>query len=62
MVNIKNTLSCFKRNARNKASNGIQTFKENFSETKSKLRSKQKSLFVDVTSVLDIFGQTSYDT
>ena len=65
MLNIKNTLSRFKENARNKgtniknkAQNGFQKFKENFSEAKSKPRSKRKSLFLGFTTVLTIFGVT----
>lgn len=65
MLNIKNTLLRFKENARNKvtniknkAQNGSQKFKENFSEAKSKPRSKRKSLFLGFTTVLSIFGVT----
>ncbi len=65
MLNIKNTLSRFKRNARNKitniknkSQNGAQKFKENFYEAKSKPRSKRKSLFLGFTTVLGIFGVT----
>lgn len=65
MLNIKNTLSRFKENARNKgtniknkAQNGFQKFKENFSEAKSKPRSKRKSLLLGFTTVLSIFGVT----
>lgn len=63
MLNIRNTFSRFKRNARNritniknKAQNGSQKFKENFHEAKSKPRSKRKSLFLGFTTVLGIFG------
>jgi len=65
MLNIKNTLSRFKENARNKvtniknkAQNGFQKFKENFSEAKSEPRSKRKSLLLGFTTVLSIFGVT----
>ena len=65
MVNVKSSLSRFKRNARNKikniknkAQNGVQKFKENFSEAKSKPRSKRKSLLLGFTTVLGIFGVT----
>jgi cytoskeletal protein RodZ len=61
MINIKNILSRFKRNAKNKITNiknGAQKFKENFSEAKSKSRSKRKSLFLSFTTVLGIFGVT----
>ena len=65
MVNIKNTLSRFKVNARSKIKNkttniknGAQKFKENFSEAKSKPRSKRKSLLLGFTTVLSIFGVT----
>ena len=61
MVNIKNTLSCFKQNARNKVQKGIQKFKENFSKAKSKPRYKQKSLVLGITSIFGIFGQTLHD-
>jgi hypothetical protein len=56
MVNIKARLSRFKQNARNKITNSAQKFKENFSEAKSKPRSKRKSLFLGFTSVISIFG------
>jgi hypothetical protein len=63
MLNIKNTFSRFKRNARNritniknKAQNGSQKFKENFHEAKNKPRSKRKSLFLGFTTILGIFG------
>jgi hypothetical protein len=65
MMNIKNTLSCFKVNARSKIKNkttniknGAQKFKENFSEAKNKPRSKRKSLLLGFTTVLSIFGVT----
>ena len=65
MLNIKNTLSRFKENFRNKGTtiknnvrNSVQKFKENFSEAKSKSRSKRKSLFLGFTIVLSIFGVT----
>ena len=65
MVNIKNTLSRFKVNARSKIKNkttniknGAQKFKENFSEAKNKPRSKRKSLLLGFTTVLSIFGVT----
>jgi hypothetical protein len=65
MVSIKNTLSRFKVNARSKIKNrttniknGAQKFKENFSEAKSKPRSKRKSLLLGFTTVLSIFGVT----
>ena len=65
MQNIKNTLLRFKENAinkginiKNKAQNGFQKFKENFSKAKSKPRSKRKSLFLGFTTVLSIFGVT----
>lgn len=45
-------------NIKNKARNGAQKFKENFSEAKSKPRSKRKSLFLGFTTVLGIFGVT----
>ena len=63
MVNIKNTLSRFKVSARSKIKNiknGAQKFKENFSEAKNKPRSKQKSLLLGFTTVLSIFGVTSF--
>lgn len=56
MVNIKSTLSRFKQNARNKITNSAQKFKENFSEAKSKPRSKRKSLFLGFTTVMTICG------
>ena len=65
MLNIKNTFSRFKRNAKNritniknKAQNGAQKFKENFYEAKNKPRSKRKSLLLGFTTVLGIFGVT----
>ena len=61
MINIKNILSRFKGNVRNKITNiknGAQKFKENVSEAKSKPRSKRKSLFLGFTTVLGIFGVT----
>ena len=61
MINIKNILSRFKGNAKNKITNiknVAQKFKENFSEAKSKPRSKRKSLFLGFTTVLGIFGVT----
>ena len=63
MLNIKNTFSRFKRNARNritniknKAQNASQKFKENVHEAKNKPRSKRKSLFLGFTTILGIFG------
>ena len=63
MVNIKNILSRFKVNGKNKitnikdkARNDGQKFKENFYEAKSKPRSKRKSLFLGFATVLSIFG------
>jgi hypothetical protein len=63
MINLKNKLSGFKRNARNKITNiknkeQFQKFKENFSEAKSKPSSKRKSLFLGFTTILGIFGVT----
>jgi hypothetical protein len=65
MVNSKNTLSRFKANARSKIKNkttniknDTQKFKENFSEAKSKPRSKRKSLLLGFTAVFRIFGVT----
>jgi hypothetical protein len=65
MINIKNTLSRFKVNTRSKIKNkttniknGVQKFKENFSEAKSKPRSRRKSLLLGFTTVLSIFGLT----
>lgn len=61
MINIKNALSRLKGNVKNKITNiknGAQKFKENFSEAKSKPRSKRKSLFLGFTTVLGIFGVT----
>jgi hypothetical protein len=65
MLNAKNLLSRLKRNAmkkitniKNKAQNDAQKFKKNFSEAKSKPRSKRKSLFLGFTTVLGIFGVT----
>jgi hypothetical protein len=65
MVDIKNTLSRFKVNARSKIKNkttniknGAQKFKESFSEAKNKSRSKPKSLLLSFTTVLSIFGVT----
>ena len=59
MLNIKNTFSRFKRNAKNritniknKAQNGAQKFKENFYEAKNKPRSKRKSLLLGFTTVV----------
>jgi hypothetical protein len=51
----------FKENARNKITNiknGAQKFKENFSEAKSKPRSKGKPFLLGVTTVISIFGLT----
>ena len=65
MVNLKNSLSRFKRNTsnkiknvKNKAQNAAQKFQKNFSEAKSKPRSKRRSLFLGFTTVLTIFGVT----
>jgi len=58
MVNIKNSLSRFKRNTSNKIKNAAQKFQKNFSEAKSKPRSKRRSLFLGFTTVLSIFGVT----
>lgn len=61
MINIKNGLSRLKGNVKNKITNiknSAQKFKENFSEAKSKPRSKRKSLFLGFTTVLSIFGVT----
>lgn len=65
MVNVKNSFSRLKRNVRNKitniknkAQNGAQNFFLNFSEVKSKPRSKRKFLLLGFTTVLDIFGVT----
>ena len=65
MVNLKNSLSRFKRNTsnkiknvKNKAQNAAQKFQKNFSEAKSKPRSKRRSLFLGFTTVLSIFGVT----
>ena len=65
MVNLKNSLSRFKRstsnkikNVKNKAQNAAQKFQKNFSEAKSKPRSKRRSLFLGFTTVLSIFGVT----
>ena len=67
MLNIKIALSRFKENVinkgtniKNKAKNGFQKFKENFSEAKSKPRSKRKSLFLGFTTVVSIFGVTLF--
>jgi MFS family permease len=38
--------------------NGVEKFKENFSEAKNKPRSKRKSLLLGFTTVLSIFGLT----
>lgn len=63
MVNLKNSLSRFKRstinkikNVKNKAKNAVQKFKKNVSEAKRKPRSKRRSLFLGFTTVLSIFG------
>jgi hypothetical protein len=61
MINIKSTLSRLKVNARSKVKNiknGAQKFKENFSEAKSKPRSKRMSLLLGFTTVVSIFGVT----
>jgi len=58
MVNLKNSLSRFNRNTRNKIENAAQKFKKNVSEAKSKPRSKRRSLFLGFTTVLSIFGVT----
>lgn len=65
MVNLKNSLSRFKRNTsnkiknvKNKAQNAAQKFQKNFSEAKSKPRSKRRSLFLGFATVLSIFGVT----
>lgn len=60
---MKNILSRFKGNARNKITNiknGAQKFSLNFSEAKSKPRSKRKSFFLGVTTVIGIFGLTLF--
>lgn len=65
MVNLKNSLSRFKRNTsnkiknvKNKAQNAAQKFQKNFSEAKNKPRPKRRSLFLGFTTVLSIFGVT----
>lgn len=58
---MKNILSRVKGNVRNKITNiknGAQKFSLNFSEAKSKPRSKRKSFFLGVTTVIGIFGLT----
>ena len=57
MVTTKNILLRFK-NIKNKTKKSVQKFKENFSEAKSRPRSKRKSLFLGFTTVLGIFGVT----
>lgn len=67
MTDIKNTLSRFKVNARSKIKNkttniknGFQKFKENFSEAKSKPRSKRRCLLLGFSTVVSIFGVTLF--
>ena len=67
MVNIKNTLLHFKVNIHSRIKNktttikdGAQKFKENFSEVKSKPRSKRKFLLLGSISVFSIFGVTIF--
>jgi hypothetical protein len=56
---MKKVISRLKGNARNKITNiknGAQKFKENFSEAKSKPRSKRDSFLLGGTTVICIFG------
>lgn len=67
MIKIKSLFSHFKESAasritsiKNKARNGVQKFKKDFSEAKSKPISKRKSLVLGFSTVLGVFGVTLF--